>query len=110
MNPSLHLTEKINDGITTREIIINGWKIQTVKGRIYDSRELLAASSKLSKSIPFPDMFFGYNSLMIQHDNGFKCTFSALDAFSQVDTVSDLKVSISTSWINSRYDRMYYNY
>jgi hypothetical protein len=106
MNPSLNLTEKITDGISTRELIMNGWKIQTKKGRIYDSRELLEASSKLSKSIPFPDMFFGYNSLLIQHNNGFKCSFSALDAFSQVDTESDLKVSMSSSWINSRYDRI----
>ena len=103
MTPLFNLIEKTEDGIVIREMSINSWKIQTVKGRIFDSRELLAASAKLPKSIPFPDMFFGYNSLTVQHNNGFKCSFSALGALSHVGIESDLKVSMSSDWINSRY-------
>lgn len=102
MTPSFHVTENIQDGIVTKEMTINSWKIQTIKGRIYDSSELLAAGAKLSSSIPFPDMFFGYNRLTIQHANGFKGTFSALDAFSLVGAESDLKVFISSAWMDSR--------
>lgn len=103
MTPSLHITEDIKDNILKKEITVNSWKIQTIKGRIFDSKELLAASSKLSTQTPFPDMFFGYNSLVIQHSSGFKCSFSALDAFSQVGIESDLKVATSSAWISSRY-------
>ena len=102
MTPSFDFTEAINNGIHRKEMSIHSWTITTSKGRIYDSTELLSASSKLLKLIPFPEMFFGHNSLIIQHSSGFKLSFSALDAFLRVGGENDLKVSISSAWINSR--------
>ena len=106
MTPTFDLKEETNRGIIQRQISIQDWKIITHKARIFDSKELSTARSHLSHQVPFPDMFFGYNGITIEHSNGFKCSFAAVEAFDQVAEENALKVAISAQWNKSRYDRL----
>lgn len=91
-------------GIATKGIQIGPWTLHTVKGRIYDSEEM----GRLNDiNVPFPEMFFGYNSLELTHSNGLKLSFNAHKALSMVhDTTCDqedlVQVSYSQHWKKSR--------
>ncbi|KAJ3323120.1 hypothetical protein HDV06_002132 [Boothiomyces sp. JEL0866] len=84
-------------------ILIKGWVIRVAKTPILNSQEL----SELSKEIqiPFPEMFFGNNSLEITTPRKKTISFNAVDALKMVDVSKEsadrIKVAISEKWTSS---------
>lgn len=93
------ITEK---GITIKGISFGPWTLVTQKGRICDSLEM----AQVALPIPYPEMFFGHNRLVLKHQNGYQIEFCALDALKEVDATDrylDLQVACSDDWKRSRY-------
>jgi type 2A phosphatase activator TIP41 len=82
----------------------NGWKTETHKFPICNSREIEAMTAALG--IAPPEMIFGNNSVRITHlPSGFSVAFNAFDALDMVDKTGEagmLKVAYSGEWQRMR--------
>ena len=82
-------------------VIVSDFTITSRKLPILNATEIDAMTAKLG--IAPPEMIFGNNSVSIQHKDGFKIEFNALDALDLVDkTGTELKVAYSGEWQKSR--------
>jgi type 2A phosphatase activator TIP41 len=81
----------------------NSFQIKTEKRAIWNAQELLENEVK----IPFPEMFYGNNYLVLTFKNGEIIRFTALDALNTVDATREgadrTKVAIAQKWTESRY-------
>ncbi|KAJ3191669.1 hypothetical protein HK101_007516 [Irineochytrium annulatum] len=92
--------ELFQDG-NAKGIKIAGWSISTRKAPIFNSLELAKAAERIT--IPFPEMFFGHNALIIRHEaSGFELKFDPTDALALVDASpeagSTIRVAYSEHW------------
>jgi hypothetical protein len=73
--------------VNIKGISIDGWKIETQRGSIADSKTIDECSSQWG--IPLPEMPFDKNKLVISHENGWSYHFDAFRALRSVEGVED---------------------
>lgn len=80
-----------------------GWRISTQKLPILKAGPIDAMTEKLS--IAVPEMIFGDNYVLLEHESGWRIHFNAFDALDRVDKTGEkrLKVAYSREWHRTRY-------
>ncbi len=86
-------------------ISLHDWKISTTKLPILNQKELDEMSDQIS--VPFPEMCYGNNRLVLEYKDQEILKFDAIDALKMVDTSKEgsdgIKVSYSSQWLASRW-------
>ncbi|KAJ2997214.1 hypothetical protein HDV02_005812, partial [Globomyces sp. JEL0801] len=106
---TIHGTPAVNSANTGKTFKVHGWTFQSNKLPIYNSSELENAAKYIQ--VPFPEMFFGNNSLQLESPKNVAISFNALDALAMVlntaDAANRIKVKMAESWTNASYDWTY---
>ncbi|KAI8898446.1 TIP41-like family-domain-containing protein [Globomyces pollinis-pini] len=100
---TIHGTPAVNSANTGKTFKVHGWTFQSNKLPIYNSSELENAAKYIQ--VPFPEMFFGNNSLQLESPKNVAISFNALDALAMVlntaDAANRIKVKMAESWTNA---------
>ena len=81
-------SESALDSVNVKGILVAGWKIETQRGSIADSKTIDDCSTQWG--IPLPEMPFDKNQLILTHEpSGWTYHFDALQALRSVEGVND---------------------